>query len=133
MTCGVRIMFMRALLFSGIILLPACQQSGMDFDFDKALSIAQKARQANKTIAEPDEISMGNGIDANPLGASPFLDDDRVQQYVNQVGRWVILHTERPDLPWQFGILASTDVNAFATPGGTIFITRGLLQKLNNE
>lgn len=126
-------MLIRALLFSGIILLPACQQPGMDFSFDTALSIAQKAKTASQTIEEPEEISMGSGIAANLLGASPLLSDDRVQQYVNQVGRWVSLHTERPDLPWQFGILASTDVNAFATPGGTIFITRGLLQKLNNE
>lgn len=126
-------MLIRALLFSGISLLSGCQQQGMDFDFDKALSIAQKAQQASKTIAEPEEISMGSGIAANLLGASPLLAGDRVQQYVNQVGRWVSLHTERPDLPWKFGILASTDVNAFATPGGTIFITRGLLLKLNNE
>lgn len=126
-------MSIRALLFLGIVLLPGCQQTGMDFDFDKALSIAQKAQQANKTITEPEEIKMGNGIAANLLGASPLLPDDRVQQYVNQVGRWVSLHTERPDLPWKFGVLASTDINAFATPGGTIFITRGLLLKLNNE
>ena len=133
MTCGARIMLMRALLLSGIILLPACQQPGRDFDFEKALSIAQKARQASRTIEEPEEISMGSGIAANLLGTSPLLADDKVQQYVNHVGRWVSLHTERPDLPWKFGILASTDINAFATPGGTIFITRGLLQKLNNE
>lgn len=126
-------MLIRALLFSGISLLSGCQQPGMDFSFDTALSIAQKAKAATQTIEEPEEISMGSGIAANLLGASPLLADNRVQQYVNQVGRWVSLHTERPDLPWQFGILASTDVNAFATPGGTIFITRGLLQKLNNE
>lgn len=126
-------MLKRILLLSGISLLFGCQQPGMDFDLDKALSIAQKARQANQSIAEPEEIRMGSGIAANLLGASPLLADDRVQQYVNQVGRWVSLHTERPDLPWKFGVLASTDINAFATPGGTIFITRGLLQKLNNE
>lgn len=126
-------MKIRALLFSVIGLLSGCQQNGMNFDFDKALSIAQKTQQANKTITEPEEIVMGNGIAANLLGASPLLADDGVQQYVNQVGRWISLHTERPDLPWKFGVLASTDVNAFATPGGTIFITRGLLQKLNNE
>ena len=126
-------MLIRALLFSGIGLLSACQQPGMDFNFDTALSIAQKAKTATQTIEEPEEILMGSGIAANLLGASPLLADDRVQQYVNRVGRWVSLHTERPDLPWKFGILASTDVNAFATPGGTIFITRSLLQKLNNE
>jgi len=126
-------MHLRALLFSMIVLLSGCQQNGMNFDLDKALSIAQKTRQANRTITEPEEISMGNGIAANLLGASPLLADDNVQRYVNQVGRWVSLHTERPDLPWKFGVLASTDVNAFATPGGTIFITRGLLRNLNNE
>ena len=126
-------MLIRALLFSAIGLLSGCQQNGMNIDFDKALSIAQTTQQATRTITEPEEISMGNGIAANLLGASPLLADDGVQQYVNQVGRWVSLHTERPDLPWKFGVLATTDVNAFATPGGTIFITRGLLQKLDNE
>lgn len=126
-------MLKRALLFSTISLLSGCQQQGMDFDFQKAISIAQKSQQATKTVDEPEEIKIGDGIAANLLGASPLLAGDQVQQYVNQVGRWVSLHTERPDLPWKFGILASTDVNAFATPGGTIFLTRGLLQKLNNE
>jgi predicted Zn-dependent protease len=126
-------MLNRALLFSGISLLLGCQQPGLNFDFQKALNIAQKSQQASKTIEEPEEIQIGNGIAANLLGASPLLADDKVQQYVNQVGRWVSLQTERPDLPWKFGILASTDVNAFATPGGTIFITRGLLKKLSNE
>ena len=126
-------MFKRTFLFIGIGLLSGCQQAGMDFDFDKALRIAQNVQKATKTIDEPEEITIGSGIAANLLGASPLLADDRVQQYVNQVGRWVSLHTERPDLPWKFGVLASADVNAFATPGGTIFITRGLLQKLNNE
>ena len=126
-------MFKPALLFFSICLLSGCQQTGMDFNFDKALSIAQNARKATKTIDQPEEIEIGNGIAANLLGASPLLSDDKMQHYLNQVGRWVSLHTERPDLPWKFGVLASTDVNAFATPGGTIFITRGLLQKLNNE
>lgn len=126
-------MFNRSIIFLSISLLFGCQQAGTGFDFDKTLSVAQKLKQANKDVAEPEEVAMGNGIAANLLGASPLLADDNVQKYVNQVGRWVSLHTERPDLPWKFGILASTNVNAFATPGGTIFITRGLLQKLNNE
>jgi predicted Zn-dependent protease len=43
------------------------------------------------------------------------------------------MQTERPDLPWTFGVLDDDDVNAFATPGGYIFITRGLFQLLRNE
>jgi predicted Zn-dependent protease len=126
-------MFIRALLFSGLCLLFSFPAHAFDFDLQKVLSIAKKTQQATKTIDEPEEIEIGNGIAANLLGASSLLDDSRAQQYVNQVGRWLSLQTERPDLPWKFGILESTDINAFSIPGGTIFITHGLLQKLNNE
>lgn len=126
-------MLKRTLLISGISLLCSIPAHAFDFDFQKALDIAKKVQQASTTVEEPDEIEIGHGIAANLLGASPLLANDKVQQYVNQVGRWVSLQTERPDLPWQFGVLESTDINAFATPGGTIFITQGLLLKLNNE
>jgi len=70
---------------------------------------------------------------ARLLGAAPLVDDPRLQRYVNHVGRWLAVQTERPDLPWQFGVLDSPNVNAFAVPGGTIFITRGLLERMRNE
>lgn len=127
------IIFKQLGLLCALSLLSGCQQGGMNFDINSALNMAQNVQKATKTTSEPEEIQIGNGIAAKLLGATPLLTDAKVQQYVNQVGRWVSLHTERPDLPWQFGVLASTDVNAFATPGGTIFITRGLLEKLQNE
>lgn len=126
-------MFNRILIFFAIGLLCSYPARAFDFDFQKALNIAKKAQQATQTIDEPEEIEIGHGIAANLLGASSLLADNKAQLYVNQVGRWLSLQTERPDLPWQFGVLESTDINAFATPGGTIFITNGLLQKLNNE
>jgi beta-barrel assembly-enhancing protease len=126
-------MFNRTLFTFCIGLLVSLPAYAFDFDFQKALDLAKSVQQANKTIGEPEEIEIGHGIATNLLGASSLLPDNKVQQYVNQVGRWLSLHTERPDLPWQFGVLDSTDVNAFATPGGTIFITNGLLQRLNNE
>ena len=126
-------MFNRTSLYFCICLLVSVPVRAFDFDFQKALDLAKSAQQATKTIDEQEEIEIGHGIATNLLGASPLLADNRVQRYVNHVGRWISLHTERPDLPWQFGVLASTDVNAFATPGGTIFITNGLLQRLNNE
>ncbi len=116
-----------------ISLVHAIPAHAFDLDFQKALNLVKSAQQASKTVDQSEEIEIGHGIAANLLGASPLLADDKVQGYVNQVGRWLSLHSERPDLPWQFGVLASTDLNAFATPGGTIFITRGLLLRLNNE
>jgi predicted Zn-dependent protease len=126
-------MLNRTLILFAIGLLFTFPARAFDFDIQKAISFAKNAQQATKTIDEPEEIEIGHGIAANLLGASPLLPDTKAQQYVNQVGRWLSLHTERPDLPWQFGVLDSTDINAFATPGGTIFITNGLLQRLNNE
>jgi len=126
-------MYIRTLLLICLGLAFPISAPAFNFNLEKALNVAQKAQKATKTVEEPEEIQIGHGIAANLLGASPLLNDGKVQRYVNHVGRWLSLHTERPDLPWQFGVLESSDVNAFATPGGTIFITRGLLQRLNNE
>ncbi len=52
---------------------------------------------------------------------------------VNQVGRWLSLHSGRNDLDWYFGVLDSEDINAFAAPGGFIFITKGLYKQLHSE
>jgi beta-barrel assembly-enhancing protease len=49
------------------------------------------------------------------------------------VGRWVALQSERPDLPWHFGVIESNDINAFAAPGGYVIITKGLYKKFTNE
>jgi beta-barrel assembly-enhancing protease len=59
--------------------------------------------------------------------------DPALQRYVNVLGRWLALQTERPDLPWIFGVLDDAGFNAFATPGGHIFVTRGLVMRMRNE
>jgi predicted Zn-dependent protease len=61
------------------------------------------------------------------------MPNDAVQRYVNNVGRWLASQTERPDLPWHFGVLEAPQLNAFATPGGNIFITRGLFERMKSE
>lgn len=99
----------------------------------KALDIGSKVVEANKEITESQEIEIGRGIAANLLGAAPLMNDAEAQRYVNRVGRWLSLQTERPDLPWQFGITEDEAVNAFTTPGGTVLITKGLWQKLRTE
>jgi predicted Zn-dependent protease len=85
-----------------------------------------------KTKTE-DEIRIGKQVAGDLLGAAPLVRDDTLQQYVNTVGRWVALQSSRPDLPWKFGVIESDDINAFAAPGGYVFLTRGLYKRLNNE
>ena len=113
--------------------LPAAAFDLGSVDWKKAAETVQKVQKANADISEPQEISLGEGIASNLLGAAPLLDNPAVQQYVNRVGRWLALQTERPDLPWQFGVLDDNDVNAFAAPGGYVFITKGLLAHMNSE
>ncbi|HQC29123.1 MAG TPA: M48 family metalloprotease, partial [Methylotenera sp.] len=80
-----------------------------------------------------EEVALGREISGSLLGAAPLVDDAALQKYVNLVGRWVASQSERPDLPWKFGVIESPDLNAFAAPGGYVLVTKGLYQKLQNE
>lgn len=80
-----------------------------------------------------DEIRIGQQIAGNLLGAVPLVRDDGLQRYVNLVGNWVVAQSGRRELPWRFGVLATEDVNAFAAPGGYVFITLGLYRQLKSE
>jgi beta-barrel assembly-enhancing protease len=104
-----------------------------NIDLNKALDTVKNVGKAVKEIDEPEEIAIGRDVASRLLGAAPLVPNPGLQRYVNHVGRWLAAQTERPDLPWQFGVLDHGNVNAFATPGGTIFITRGLLEKMRNE
>lgn len=86
-----------------------------------------------KGPSESEEIAIGRQIAGNLLGAAPLVKDDKLQKYVNRIGRWVATQSERPDLPWHFGVIQSEDMNAFAAPGGYIFITLGLYRTFQSE
>lgn len=117
--------------------------SGSAFDLGQLGEAAKELQAADPKLAEavkelkgPDEaeeIAIGRQIAGNLLGAAPLVKDARLQKYVNQVGEWVASQSERPELPWHFGVIQSDDVNAFAAPGGYIFVTLGLYRLLQNE
>jgi predicted Zn-dependent protease len=84
-------------------------------------------------LSDRDEAALGLQMVPALLGQQKLLDDPALQQYVNRVGLWVALQSERPSLPWQFAVIDSDAVNAFAIPGGYVFITRGMLALLGSE
>ena len=96
-------------------------------------NFGKKAADANREMTLEEEIELGRGLGARVLAVAPLVDDPALQQYVNRVGLWLALQSERPDLPWRFGVIDSTEVNAFAMPGGTILITSGLYDRLRDE
>jgi predicted Zn-dependent protease len=87
--------------------------------------------QADGTIDEPREIEIGRQLAAVLLGSKPLHADAALQRYVNQLGRWISLQSARPLLPWTFGVLDDPGFNAFAAPGGFIFVTKGLVDRVD--
>ena len=96
-------------------------------------SLFNTVKQAFKPASQDDEIAIGRDAAATLLGASRPIDDPAVQDYVNKVGLWIALQSDRPGLPWHFAVVDSDDIDAFAAPGGFVFLTRGLLLHLHSE
>lgn len=80
-----------------------------------------------------EENRIGRQISGNLLGAVPLVRDDKLQNYVNLVGNWVALQSGRQEVTWHFGVLDTEAINAFAAPGGYIFVTKGLYRLLDTE
>lgn len=111
----------------GAALAPAGNPSAGGGDLFQLLS------QSIEQIDEPREIQIGQQLAAVLLGSKPLYPDMAVQRYVNQLGRWISLQSTRPNLPWTFAVLDDPGFNAFAAPGGYVFITKGLLDRVADE
>ncbi|MDI1252092.1 M48 family metalloprotease [Thermomonas sp.] len=97
------------------------------------LGAAAKAIPKSEQEITEEELALGPGIAGRILGAAPLWKDDAAQRRVNLIGRWEASQTSRPTLPWTFGIIDSSEINAFAAPGGYILVTRGLYQLLSDD
>ncbi len=84
-------------------------------------------------MSEQSEIALGRKTNKEVLQQYIVYDDPELQAYVNEVGQALAMNSHRNNLIYRFTVLDSRDVNAFALPGGYIFITRGLMAYLNSE
>lgn len=84
-------------------------------------------------MSEAQEISIGQSMDPEIRQEMGVYDDPAVQRYVEEIGLRMARSSQRPDLPWSFVVVDSPQVNAFAAPGGFIYITRGILAYLQDE
>lgn len=80
-----------------------------------------------------EELAFGKVVASQLLGAAKLVPNPQLQRYVNLVGRRVAEQSGRKDVNWAFGVIDSTAVNAFATPGGYILVTSALMQILETE
>lgn len=110
------------LLLTALTLAPACSTNP-----------ATGQRQLN-VLGQEQEIALGNEA------APQFIEDyggpipsESIRRYVSDLGQRLAAVSERPDLPWEFHVVDSAVINAFALPGGKVFMSRGLLEKMDSE
>jgi len=90
-------------------------------------------RRMLSLVSESQEIEMGREYAGQVEATMTLYDDADLQAYVERVGRELAAVSERPDLPWSFKIVDDPVVNAFALPGGFIYVTRGILTHFTSE
>ena len=113
---------MRFLILSLIVLLFAgCAQNPVTGSNDFVM------------MSESQEIAIGRQSDEQVKKQYPVYGSKALQDYVNSVGQRIAKHSHRPNLQYHFTVLDTPDINAFALPGGYVYITRGIMAYLNSE
>src|SRR6059036_688194 len=84
-------------------------------------------------VSESQEISMGRDYDNQVVASIGLYPDSTLQRWIQQFGARLAATSERPNLPWSFRVVDDPVVNAFALPGGFIYVTRGILAHLGSE
>jgi predicted Zn-dependent protease len=84
-------------------------------------------------IGEQREIQMGREADQEVQSSLGLVDNEGLQRYVSGIGKELAATSERPELPWSFAVVDDPVVNAFALPGGFIYVTRGILAYFQSE
>lgn len=84
-------------------------------------------------VSESQEVSMGKEYDKQVQGSLGLYDNAELERYVQDLGTRIAAKTERANLPWTFRVVDDPVVNAFALPGGFIYVTRGILAHVTDE
>lgn len=109
------------ILLSAALVLGGCATNPVTGDADFVL------------MSEERELELGRDYHQKILKQYDVYDDDRLQGRVERIGRRLAAQSHRPDIGYTFTVLDSPEVNAFALPGGYIYITRGIMAYFNSE
>jgi len=129
----------RAIILLAVLLFPSVGASidfgGISRHLGTIKSTADATQKAARPISEEEEYFVGRAVAAQIISSYPLSDDRGLTAYITKVGQTVALHSEKPYTygGYHFALLDSDEVNAFACPGGTIFITKGMLKTAGNE
>lgn len=81
----------------------------------------------------PAEIAIGTFLNAQIQMKFPIVEDEEINSYINSLGEKLVEHSKRRDIDYHFYVVNTSDVNAFALPGGFIYVYRGLIEMCDNE
>jgi predicted Zn-dependent protease len=95
----------------------------------------KETSKASRPISDEEEYYVGRAVAARLLSRYALLEDRMLTEYVGLIGQAIALHSDKPFTygGYHFAVLKSDDINAFACPGGMIFITRGMVNLTRNE
>jgi predicted Zn-dependent protease len=96
------------------------------------VTIAAAGLLAACGVSQQQEVEIGQQGAQQVNAQLPMVQDAVIQNYVNTLGQRIASRTSRADLQWQFQVVNSDMVNAFALPGGFIYINRGVLARADN-
>ncbi|MBI5641289.1 MAG: M48 family metalloprotease [Nitrospirae bacterium] len=125
-------------LFCILMLLAGCSSVGLQDvskHMDMLTTTASAAQKASRPITDEEEYYIGRAVAARILSSFSLSKNRKLSEYVNHVGLSISLHSEKPHTHggYHFAILESTEMNAFACPGGTIFVTKGMVNAAKSE
>jgi predicted Zn-dependent protease len=114
---------------------PACAAAAEEKAEEKAEVKAgeKKETKEEKPKRDPRDVRMGKQLHVQITQQMGVHDDLELQEYVQRIGAKLAAVSERPELDWKFTIVDTDDVNAFATTGGFVYVSRGILPYLQNE
>ncbi|MCK5127762.1 MAG: M48 family metalloprotease [candidate division Zixibacteria bacterium] len=84
-------------------------------------------------ISNAQEVSIGRELDQQVRSTEKILDDLQWQAYITELGDRIVAVSDRKDIQYHFTVVESDQINAFAAPGGYVFVYTGLIKKMDNE
>ncbi len=84
-------------------------------------------------MSEYEEIKTGREMHEKLVAEGALYEDEKVQAYINQIGQDLATNSDRPDIAYTFSVIDNENINAFAFPGGYIYVNRGLLVYMDNQ
>lgn len=99
-----------------------------------AMALAQTNVKAGWNLFSPDDdVQIGQQSAAQAEAQLPLMTDSQINDYVNRIGMRLAQNAGGPNFPYRFRVVNASDINAFALPGGPIYVNRGVLEQAKNE